>query len=105
MFEKVSTRSFSAEPEAVYRALQECAHSARHLLEADDGARAVTFQTGKSLFSWGHIVTAQVLDEPGGARLELVVTGLPEAPRALMDGKKNASMAAKVIEDVATRLP
>ncbi len=105
MIEKESHRSFSAEPDTVYQALQACAHSARHLLEADDGARAVTFQTGKSLFSWGHIVTAQVLEEPGGARVQLVVTGLPEAPRALMDGKKNASTAAKVLDDVASRLP
>lgn len=104
MFEKESSRSFSAEPDAVYQALQACARAARHLLEVDDDARAVTFQTGESLFSWGHIVTAQVLAEPDGARLELVVTSLPEVPRALMDGKKNASMATTVLEDVQSHL-
>jgi len=104
MFEKEASRVFAAEPDTVYRALHACAAGSRHLLEDDDEARAVTFQTGKSLFSWGHIVTAQVLRDPDGARVELLVTGLPEAPRALMDAKKNATMAARVLEDVDSRL-
>lgn len=105
MFEKESRRSYREDPDTVFQALRSCAAEALQVLEADDEARAVTFQTKRTLFSWGHVVTAQVLGDADGARVELVVTGLPDAPRALMDGKKNASMAARVLDDLHARLP
>ncbi|GAA4506731.1 hypothetical protein [Brevibacterium yomogidense] len=105
MFEKESQRSYHEDPDRVFQALRACAADAQQVLEADDEALAVTFQTKRTLVSWGHVVTAQVLGEAEGARVELVVTGLPDAPRALMDGKKNASMAARVLDDIRTRLP
>lgn len=104
MFEKESHRGFRQDPDAVFAALRGCAADGLDVLEVDDDARAVTFQTKRTLFSWGHVVTAQVLPEADGARVELVVTGLPDAPRALMDGKKNAAMAARVLNDISTRL-
>jgi len=105
MFEKESRQSYHQDPDTVFRALRACAAQARQVLEADDPARAVTFQPQRTRFSWGHLVTAQVLDEPQGARVELVVTGLPDAPRALMDGRKNATMAARILDDIRARLP
>jgi hypothetical protein len=39
-----------------------------------------------------------------GALLELVVSGLPDAPKALMDGKKNESMGQRVLDEVAAHL-
>lgn len=104
MFEKESHRSYRDDPDAVYSALRACAAASLDVLESDDGARAVTFQTKRTLFSWGHVVTAQVLPDAQGSRVELVVTGLPNAPRALMDGKKNAAMAARVFDDITGRL-
>lgn len=104
MFEKESHRSFRDDPDAVFDALRACAAEALDVLESDDDARAVTYQTKRTLFSWGHVVTAQVLPDLDGARVELVVTGLPDSPRALMDGKKNAAMAVRVFEDIGARL-
>ena len=97
-------RRFDVPAAAVHQAVDAQTHTAVRVIDRDDAQLSLVWQTKKSLFSWGHIVTAQIVPDGEGAILRLVVDGLPDAPRALMDRKKNASMAQRVLDDVAARL-
>lgn len=104
MSTKQHQRRFDASAAAVHAAVTAAAHDSVAVQERDDQAGVLVWQTPRSLFSWGHIVRAQVVPNGTGAVLELVVTGLPDAPRALMDGKKNDAMARRVLDAVDAQL-
>lgn len=104
MSTKQNQRRFAAPAPAVYEAVTAAAQNAVQVMERDEQAYSLVWQTKKSLFSWGHIVGTTVAPDGDGAVLDLVVSGLPDAPRALMDGKKNESMGQRVLDEVAAHL-
>ncbi len=52
------------------------------------------------MMSWGHVCAATVKPEGTGSVLQLTVAGVPWAPKALMDGRKNQKAGAKLVEAV-----
>ena len=54
--------------------------------------------------SWGHLFGAVVESDGAGSVLQLVVTGAPGAPQALLDGRKNKVAATQFIADVEAAL-
>jgi hypothetical protein len=66
--------------------------------------RELVFVSGKTLMSWGHMFAAVVESDGTGSVLQLVVAGVPGAPQALLDGRKNKKAATRFVEDVEAAL-
>ena len=64
----------------------------------------MVFVSAKTLMSWGHLFAAVVEPDEAGSVLQLVVAGVPGAPKALLDGRKNKAAATQFIEHVETAL-
>jgi hypothetical protein len=62
--------------------------------------RELVFHRGRSALSWGHVFVALVLPEGTGAELRMRVAGVPGAPRALLDGRKNKAAGDKLLASV-----
>jgi hypothetical protein len=62
--------------------------------------RELVFRRGKSALSWGHVFFAVVVPEGAGAELRMQVSGVPGAPRALLDGRKNKAAGEKLLDAV-----
>jgi hypothetical protein len=66
--------------------------------------RELVFTSGKTLMSWGHMFAAVVESDGTGSVLQLAVAGIPGAPQALLDGRKNKKAATQFIADVEAAL-
>ncbi|WP_029089028.1 hypothetical protein [Brevibacterium album] len=96
MLTKTFAEDLPQSADCVFAALE--AVAGEHTVTArDPEARTLEFRTARSLFSWGHVVTAHVRIRGRQSSLCLTVSGVPGAPQALLDGKKNRSLGRKVL--------
>ena len=94
-----------ADPAETYAALLGVVQSGKYALtDVCHAEGRVLFARGRSALSWGHFYSAWVRPSPTGTTLRLVVSGVPGAPRALLDGRKNLKAAEKVVTAVAEAL-
>lgn len=61
-------------------------------------------KSGKTAASWGHQYVASGVETAQGSALNLTITGVPGAPTALLDGRKNKKAGEKLIAAVETVL-
>lgn len=92
--------TFDQESQAVFTALVAAAQSNKQyeLVGVHNDSRRIVVHRKRSMFNWGNFFFATVEDMPGGASVNLIVTGMPGAPQALLDGMKNRKEAEKFIE-------
>lgn len=63
--------------------------------------KMLLFRSGKSAVSWGHqYVVGVVAFDDGGSQVQLTTDGVPGAPRALLDGRKNSKAGQKLVDAV-----
>jgi hypothetical protein len=58
------------------------------------------FRSRATAMSWGHHHAAGVTQVPTGSVLNLTTTGVPDAPKALLDGRRNQRAGDKLIQAV-----
>lgn len=83
---------------AVHRALEEKGHQIAGVSE--DGL-AIAAITKKTWTSWELLARFDITPTAQGSHLTIFIANVPGRPTALLDGKKNRKVAAKLAEQVA----
>lgn len=67
--------------------------------------KMMAFKSGKTALSWGHnYFVGVVARDDGSSQVQLTTDGVPGAPRALLDGRKNKRAGEKLIASIQAAL-
>lgn len=98
--------NFDRDAQSVFNAILATAQQGKQyeLAGLHNESRRLVVHKKRSLMSWGNFFFVQIADVPGGSVVSLVVTGIPGAPQALLDGRNNRKAAEKFVEESRTAL-
>lgn len=96
----VTLRS-SQSPEELFAALLEVVQDGEYELAGlSNESHQMLFKSGRTAISWGHYYVATIAELANGSTLNLTIAGVPGAPKALLDGRKNKKAGEMVIDAV-----
>lgn len=61
-------------------------------------------KSGKTAMSWGHYYAVEVVPDASGSSVRVTSDNPPNAPKALMDGRKNTKAAAKLSQAIQEQI-
>lgn len=98
---KHTTLESSRTTEELFAALLQVVQNGEYELAGlSNETRQMLFKSGMTAISWGHHYVANVEASAGGSTLNLTITGIPRAPKSLMDGRKNKKAGEELIDAV-----
>lgn len=98
---KNSSTTIQTTPQAAFEAVLGVVQNGKYDLRGvNNETRSLVFLKGMTALSWGTMYLVDVTSDGSGARVNVLVGGRDDAPKALLDGWKHGKAASKLLSEV-----
>lgn len=98
---KTASTTIQTTPQAAFEAVLGVVQNGKYDLRGvNNETRSLVFLKGMTALSWGTMYLVDIASDGSGARVNVLVGGRDDAPKALLDGWKHGKAASKLLGEV-----